>query len=429
MNIQEFISKIDNGGFDTQFRLLYGESNEVILQQKNRYKKSIEKFTEHFPEHNKDDIFVYSAPGRTEIGGNHTDHQHGCVLAGAVNLDVIAVVSFHNDGVIRLKSEGYSQDNVELKNLKVQESEKGTSSAIIRGIVSRFAELGIKTGGFDAYTTSDVLSGSGLSSSAAFENLIGTIIDNHYNEGKLGAVEIAKIGQYAENVYFGKASGLMDQMVSSVGGFVFIDFLDTQNPIIESHKIDFTKFGYSLCITDTKGSHADLTDDYVSIPVEMKSVAEHFGKSYLREVDENEFYNAVPELREKCSDRAIMRSAHFFAENERAMLESKALAKGDIEEFLKIVRESGESSANLLQNLYSSKNPKEQKIPLAIMMSKRVLKNCGAVRVHGGGFAGTIQAFVPTDKVKEYSSEMEKLFGVGSCYILSIRPVGGFEMV
>lgn len=288
--------------------------------------------------------------------------------------------------------------------------------------------MGVKISGFDAYTTSDVLSGSGLSSSAAFEVLIGTIIDSHYNHGKAGAVEIAKIGQYAENVYFGKKSGLMDQMVSSVGGLVSIDFHDTENPAIKSFPYDFEKSGYCLCITDTKGSHANLTDDYVSVRSEMESIAEQFGKAILRDVDENEFYSSIPELRKKCSDRAIMRAAHFFAENRRAVLEADALSDENMNCFLELVRQSGDSSATLLQNMYSCSNPTEQAIPLGIMLSKKIIGKSGAVRVHGGGFAGTIQAFVPAEKVNEYSQEMNRIFGDGSCYILRIRPVGGIEI-
>lgn len=276
MKPQDFTDRLNKGEFDAVLKELYGSSDTVIEKQKMRYTQAVNSFAQLYP--NRDDIYVYSAPGRTEIGGNHTDHQHGCVLAAAVNLDVISVTAFHDEGVIRLKSEGYPQDIVRLSDLSVQPEEKGRSSSIIRGIASHFADMGVKIGGFDAYTTSDVLSGSGLSSSAAFENLIGTVIDKHYNNGAAGAVEIAKIGQYAENEYFGKGSGLMDQMVSSVGGFVFIDFHDTENPIIERHSFNFERAGYCICITDTKGSHADLTDDYVSIPAEMKHVAQQFGK-------------------------------------------------------------------------------------------------------------------------------------------------------
>lgn len=426
MKPKEFIEKIQAGELDEQLKKLYGNSTEALDRQRARYIEATEEFAKLYPQH--EEIHIYSAPGRTEVGGNHTDHQHGCVFAGAVNLDVIAVVAFHNEGVIRLKSAGYPQDNVELSDLSVHSDETGKSASIIRGIASKFTEMGVEIGGFDAYTTSDVLSGSGLSSSASFEVLVGTIIDKHYNAGKAGAVEIAKIGQYAENVYFGKASGLMDQMVSSVGGFVFIDFEDTADPVIKAHSFDFEKAGYKLCITDTKGSHSDLTDDYVSVPTEMKSVAKQFGKEYLRAVDEKEFYEKLPQLRENCTDRALMRASHFFSENNRAMYEAQALEKGDINEFLALVNQSGDSSANLLQNLYSCKNPQQQAIPLAIMLSKRVLAESGAVRVHGGGFAGTIQAFVPVEKAEEYSTAMNSLFGEGSCHILRIRPVGGIEI-
>ena len=424
MNKETMVNKLCSGNFDFILKTLYGES--AVKRQRNRYISAIEKFSEIFPE--REDIYIFSAPGRTEIGGNHTDHQHGCVLAAAVDLDVIAVAAFHNEGVIRLKSAGHSPNHVNLSDLSVQKKEMGSSSALIRGIASRFHEMGVQTSGFDAYTTSDVLSGSGLSSSAAFEVLIGTIIDSHYNHGKAGAVEIAKIGQYAENVYFGKKSGLMDQMVSSVGGLVSIDFHDTENPEIKSFPYDFEASGYCLCVTDTKGSHANLTDDYVAVRSEMESIAAQFGEAFLRDVNENEFYSAIPQLREKCSDRAVMRAAHFFAENRRAVLEANALSEGNMDYFLALVRQSGESSANLLQNLYSCSQPIQQEIPLGIMLSRKLLGEKGAVRVHGGGFAGTIQAFVPVEKVNEYSQEMNRIFGDGSCYILRIRPVGGIEI-
>ena len=424
MNKEIMVNKLCSGNFDFILKTLYGES--AVERQRNRYISAIEKFSEIFPE--REDIYIFSAPGRTEIGGNHTDHQHGCVLAAAVDLDVIAVAAFHNEGVIRLKSAGHSPNHVNLSDLSVQKKEMGSSSALIRGIASRFHKMGVQTSGFDAYTTSDVLSGSGLSSSAAFEVLIGTIIDSHYNHGKAGAVEVAKIGQYAENVYFGKKSGLMDQMVSSVGGLVSIDFHNTENPEIKSFPYDFEASGYCLCVTDTKGSHANLTDDYVAVRSEMESIAAQFGEAFLRDVNENEFYSAIPQLREKCSDRAVMRAAHFFAENRRAVLEANALSEGNMNYFLALVRQSGESSANLLQNLYSCSHPTEQAIPLGIMLSQKLLGEKGAVRVHGGGFAGTIQAFVPVEKVNEYSQEMNRIFGDRSCYILRIRPVGSIEI-
>ena len=312
-------------------------------------------------------------------------------------------------------------------DLSVQPGEKG-SAAMVRGIAHSFAQMGVNIGGFDAYTTSDVLGGSGISSSAAFETLVGTIIDTHYNQNRAGAVEIAKIGQFTENVYFGKSSGLMDQMVSSVGGLVAIDFADTESPEIRSFKYDFEANGYLLYITDTKGSHADLTDDYVAIRSEMESVAAQFGKQYLREVDADEFYDRLPQLRESCSDRAIIRAAHFFDENARAIDEADALIAGDLDSFLELVRSSGDSSANLLQNLYSGSKPTNQEIPLAIMASKRILRGKGAVRVHGGGFAGTIQAFVPIELADAYETEMNRIFGEGSCLKMRIRPLGGIEI-
>ncbi len=427
MYAKSFIKGLDNGIYDSQLKKLYGDS--AIEIQKNRYKNAVNEFQKQFPQHKNAEIAIFSAPGRTEIGGNHTDHQHGCVLAAAVNLDVIAIVAFHTERVIKVKSKGYPMDVVSLNDLSVHESEKSTSAALIRGVAAKFAEMGIQIGGFDAYTTSDVLIGSGLSSSAAFEVLIGTIIDSHhYNEGKAGAVEIAKIGQYAENVYFGKKSGLMDQMASSIGGLVSIDFQDTENPKIKSFSYDFEKAGYCLCVTDTKGSHADLTEDYVTIRSEMESIAAQFGKEFLRNVDEHQFYREISQLRKKCSDRAVLRASHFFAENNRAILEANALLEGNIDSFLALVRESGESSANYLQNFYSCRKPMEQAIPLGIMMSKKILGENSAVRVHGGGFAGTIQAFVPMKKVNEYSQEMNCIFGGESCYVLKIRPMGGVEI-
>ena len=426
MNKNDLIENISSGGFDASFGSLYGTCESVLERQRARYLKAVRRFCEFFPD--REDMRLFSAPGRTEIGGNHTDHQHGCALAAAVNLDVVAVVAFHDEGVIRIQSEGHGENIVDLSDLSVREDEKGTSSALIRGIAERFAGKGAVIGGFDAYTTSDVLSGSGLSSSAAFETLVGTIINIEYFGGKASAVEIAKIGQYAENVYFGKGSGLLDQTVCSVGGFVFIDFRDTNAPLVEKYSFDFEQAGYSLCITDTKGSHSDLTADYVAVPSEMCAVAEEFGKSYLREVDEALFFSSLPSLRGKCTDRAILRAVHFFKENRRAVEEAKALEKGDTEAFFALYHQSAASSANLLQNHYSCMKPTEQGISLAIMMSRMILGDDAHVRVHGGGFAGTIQAFVPLEKTEAYVRGMDELFGEGSCQALRIRPVGGVEI-
>ena len=421
MEIQKAIQNIENGGFSAIFSRLYGEENEP----KQRYISAVKRFAELYPERN--DVRIFSASGRTEIGGNHTDHQHGCVLAAAVNLDIIAVAAFHEDGVIRVKSEGYEAFSVDLNSVSDKSGKTGTA-AILSGIAARFIERGAKIDGFDLYCTSEVAVGSGLSSSAAFETLIGTIIDINYNGGRAGAVEIAKIGQFAENIYFGKNSGLMDQMVSSVGGLVFIDFADTEKPVVESFSCDFERLGYCICVTDTKSSHADLTDDYSAIRSEMESVAAQFGKVYLRDVNENDFYAAISQLRKKCSDRAVLRAAHFFDESRRASEEAAALRNGDIKRFLELVNESGNSSAELLQNLFSCSNPTKQALTLCIMLSKKILGDNGAVRVHGGGFAGTIQAFVPLDFAEKYIFEMNRIFGEGSCVKIKIRPVGGVEI-
>ncbi|MBR4022940.1 MAG: galactokinase [Ruminococcus sp.] len=425
MNIINTLHFIENNKFSDVFKDIYGTSEEEMKYQKQRYTDAVKKFSEIYPE--RKDVRIFSASGRTEIGGNHTDHQHGCVLATAVNLDAIAVVAFHNDGVIRIKSEGYEPFTVNINEVSVKEGKTGTT-AIVSGIVARFIDMGAKIDGFDLYCTSDVICGSGISSSAAFETLIGTTIDTYYNGNKAGAVEIAKIGQFAENVYFGKNSGLMDQMVSSVGGLVFIDFLDTEEPKVETFNFDFEEYGYCLCITDTKSSHANLTDDYSAIRNEMENIAKQFGKSHLRFVNELLFYNEIPKLRENCSDRAIIRATHFFEENNRAKFEASALKDGNMEYFLELIRQSGRSSEAYLQNHYSCSDPENQAITLAIMLSRRFLGNSGAVRVHGGGFAGTIQAFVPINLVDDYISEMNRIFGEKSCTKMKIRPVGGIEI-
>ncbi|MBR5867418.1 MAG: galactokinase [Spirochaetaceae bacterium] len=420
---KDFLNKDD---FNNICQKLYGCSFEILQKVKNRYLNAIEKFENTYP--CRDEIQIFSASGRTEIGGNHTDHQHGCVLAAAVNLDAIGIVSFHKEKVIRVASEGFDSFQISLSDLSVQPLESGSPS-IVRGIVARFAKMGVIVEGFDVYTTSDVVCGSGISSSAAFETLIGTIIDSYYNQNKAGAVEIAKIGQFAENIYFGKKSGLMDQMVSSVGGLVFIDFNDTENPVIANFEYDFNAKGYSLCITDTKGSHANLTRDYVAIREEMENVAYFFGKQYLRQVDEAEFWNKLPEIRKQCSDRAINRAIHFFEENQRAIQEAEALKADDLSGFLKLVQQSGDSSIALLQNLYSISKPTNQELLLGIAVSKKLLEETGAVRVHGGGFAGTIQAFVPKDKLEKYLQEMDRIYGKGSCHVLSIRSLGGTRVL
>jgi galactokinase len=433
MKIRDILMKINESELDGAFSDLYGKAPAVLTMQKDRYIRALQGFGKVFPEvAEKDpDISVFSAPGRSEIGGNHTDHQRGRVLAAAVDLDTIAIVSGREDKVIRIQSEGYPLIEVDISDTEPHESEKETTQALIRGVAAQFIAQGTQVFGFDAYITSNVLSGSGLSSSAAFEVLIGKIIDCRDNGGSTGAVGIAKFGKITENKYFGKASGLMDQMASSVGSLVEIDFRDPEEIKIDGHQFNMEEAGFSLIITDTKGSHADLSSEYSAIPGEMKAVASFFGKDYLSEIDENEFYGKIAEMRSstEISDRAILRSAHFLSENARVREEAQALDDGDIGKFLKLVNASGESSANLLQTLYSAKDPTSQAIPLALLLSRRVLGEDGACRVHGGGFAGTIQAFVPKMKADEYVSTLEAVFGEGSCHILRIRPVGAVQII
>ena len=371
----------------------------------------------------------FSAPGRTEISGNHTDHQRGCVLAAAVDLHTRAAVKANGSQVIRILSEGYPLTEVMLTELSPVEAEENTTVALIRGVAARFSQLGYGVGGFDAYVESSVLPGSGLSSSAAFEVLLGTIINHLFCEGKLPQPEIAKIGQYAENVFFGKPSGLMDQMASAVGGMVHIDFAHKENPVITPLGFDFAKTGYALCIIDSGADHADLTDEYAAIPREMQAVCRYFGKEVLREVAEEEFYVNLPVLRRECGDRAVLRCVHIFEENRRVAKQAEALQKGDFAAFLQLVKESGRSSWVYLQNVLTTGAVKDQAVAVALALCEKYLQGRGAYRVHGGGFAGTVQAFVPADLVESFRENVEKALGKGACHILSVRPQGGVEMV
>lgn len=423
-NVQLIKHEIKNGRYNDVFEKLYGIKN--IEGQKIRYIKAIDNYVDIYGDTN--DIMLFSAPGRTEIGGNHTDHNHGRVLAASVNLDVIAVVSINNENIIRIKSEGFNQDNIDLLNLEPLDNEYGKSASLIRGIAARFVQLGYNIGGFNAYTTSNVLKGSGLSSSAAFEVLVATILSYVFNNGAVDAVQCAKISQYAENVFFGKPCGLMDQMASSVGGFISIDFKNPENPAIEKIKLDISSYGYSLCIVDTGGNHADLTEDYASIPKEMKTVANILGVNVLRETSLDKLFENINIIRKKAGDRAVLRAIHFFGDNERVLKEAEALKQGDFEGFKELILQSGRSSAMYLQNVFTNKLPKEQGISLALAVSETVLNGKGAWRVHGGGFAGTIQAFVPNTILDKYKSVIESVVGKDRCYILSIRPVGGIQI-
>jgi galactokinase len=367
---------------------------------------------------------LFSGPGRTEIGGNHTDHQHGRVLCGSVDLDMLACAAPNGLNAVRIVSEGYPALEISLDDLAPKKGEENTSAALVRGVAARIAELGYKLSGFDACACSTVLSGSGLSSSAAYETLVGNIFNHFCCGDRLDPVTIAKIGQYAENVYFGKPCGLMDQMGSSVGGAVFIDFNDPAEPVVKRVDYDFSKSGYALCIVDTGSSHGDLTDDYAAVTREMGAVAAHFGKSVLRDVSVTDFRAAIPALREECGDRAVLRAMHFYDDDRRAELEAAALQNGDFDFFLTLVDQSGLSSALHLQNTWSVHDTRQQAIPLALAEAGRLL-DTGACRVHGGGFAGTIQAWVPNGDLAQFKAGMEALFGENKCHILHIRPQGG----
>lgn len=424
MKPSELIGRIESGEMNPSLKAVY-VTDEAVELQKPRYIRIIKKFMELFGDDR--DVMVLSAPGRTEICGNHTDHNNGKVLAASINLDAIAVAAKSDKAVVNEKSEGHSMNIVDISDLTPCKDGYGKSSAMIKGVVARLGELGYATGGFDACTTNDVMGGSGLSSSAAFEVLIGNIVSHLYNDGKIDAVEIAKASQYSENVFFGKPSGLLDQMTSSVGSFVTIDFEDTNAPVIKKIDFDFAKSGYNLCIVDTHGSHGDLTDDYAAVRGEMESVANAMGSKVLREIKFDDFLKEIPELTGKVNDRAIIRAMHFFKENERVDAAVNALERNDFDSFISIIEESGNSSFMYNQNVYSPNKPLEQKLSLALCVADNLIKT--GYRVHGGGFAGTIQAFVENEKLTEFKTVMDNIFGEGSCHVLIIRPVGGTRVM
>lgn len=423
MQTKELISLIENGGLDSRFAALYGEG--AVAAQRERYTDAVREFSSLFGADRE--VRLFSVPGRSEISGNHTDHNRGCVIAAAVDLDIIAVASANGDGKVTVKSKGFPADTVDCHPGEPDEKLFYTSGSLLSGVCAGFEKRGYKVGGYDAYTTSNVLKGSGISSSAAFEVMIGTIMNHLYNDAVITAPVIAEIAQYAENVYFGKPSGLMDQTACAVGGFSFIDFADPKAAKIEKLGFDLSHAGYSLCITNTGGNHADLNDDYASVPAEMKAVAKEFGREVLRGLTMKELLARAGELREKVGDRAILRAFHFIRENERVMGQAEALKKGDIESFFRGIRASGESSFMYLQNVYTTKNVSEQGLSLALAVTDYALsgtERTSAWRVHGGGFAGTVQAFVPDENVAGYKREMESVFGPGSCAVLKVRPEG-----
>ncbi len=422
MNITELKSKILNGFFDKEFIMLYSEADIA----KKRYLDAVDEFVKIYGE--RDNIRLFSAPGRTEIGGNHTDHQHGLVIAGSVNLDVIAIVSQNDGDIVRIKSKGYNIDELDINELDIKDEEKGKSKSLIRGVMAAFKQNGHKIGGFDAYTTSNVLKGSGLSSSAAFEVLVSTIINGLFNDSQVDAVSVAKYSQFAEREYFGKPCGLLDQMASACGGFTYADFNNPTEPIVERITLDLSKSGHTLCVVDTGGSHANLTDDYADITIECKAVSNALGVDFLRDADQNKFYDSIDLIREKCGDRAVLRAMHFFDENNRVTTQKNALKRGDFNTFFAAVKRSGESSYDLLQNVYSPSNPKTQAISLALALTKRFLNGRGAYRVHGGGFAGTIQCYIPDRMFDDYKIMIEKVFGSGSCIKIFVRSAGGYQL-
>lgn len=422
-NLNTIRNEITSGGFDSRLSRLYGGETE---KARARFLHITHLFEDKFGD--REDIRFFSAPGRTEVCGNHTDHNHGQVLAAAINLDAVACAVKTDDHYIRVYSENYPGDIIDINVLEPQMKEVEKSASLVRGVAARFKELGYNIGGIDCVTVNNVLKGSGMSSSASFEVLVGTMLSYLYNDGKVSPVEIAKIAQYAENKFFGKPCGLMDQMACSVGSFVQIDFKDTASPVITPVDFDFASCGHSLCIVDTRADHADLTDDYAAIRREMEAVAGYFGKTCLREITEEDVIANIAGIKEKLGERPLLRAIHFFEDNKRVEKEAEALRNGDFETFKALTVASGQSSYMYNQNVFSSSAPLSQPVSLALAVSELILKGKGAWRVHGGGFAGTIQAFVPDCLLNEYKESLEAVFGEGSCYILAIRPFGGTEI-
>ncbi|MBR3039358.1 MAG: galactokinase [Lachnospiraceae bacterium] len=425
-SVNAITKKLNSGAYDERLLEIYADES-LLSYEKERYLKAIEKFVSIYGE---EKILIFSAPGRSEVMGNHTDHQQGEILAASVNLDAIAVVHPLKERIVKVTSDGYKEITVPLDDLKCKSGEKGTTKALVKGVLKGFDYKNFKIGGFEAYVTSDVLIGAGLSSSAAFETLLGTILSHLYNKGEVSAIDIAIVGQFAENVYFGKPCGLMDQMACSVGNLVHVDFANPDDPKVEKIEFDLSRHGYSLCITDTKGSHADLTEEYAAIPREMKLVAGYFGQKVLLGITKEDLIQNMTPLRAKFGDRAVLRALHFITENERVKKGVDALKKENVPKFLAAVRASGKSSYELLQNVYTSSDVEHQNVSLALALSEITLDgDKNAFRVHGGGFAGTIQAFVQNADVEKYKKTMESVFGKDSCHVLKIRKEGGVQVI
>jgi galactokinase len=423
LSLDQLHAGLRSGAFHAELEKIYGGD---APKQAARLAGVAARFAEHFPAR---DIAVFSAPGRSEIGGNHTDHNRGKVLAASVSLDNLAVAAKTDEARVRVKSAGYNMNDVDLADLAPVASETGHSNAMVRGICAGFAQRGYAVGGFEAATASDVLGGSGLSSSAAFAVLVGTILSEFYNGGGIPPLEIARIAQYAENEFVGKPCGLMDQTACAVGGFVAIDFKDAARPAVRKVEFDFAASGHALCVVNTGGSHADLTGDYAAVRGEMEAVARALGREVLREASKQALLENLPNVRKACGDRAVLRALHFFAENDRVDAQAEALERGDFGAFLSLVKESGRSSFMYNQNVYNGKPAGRQPVSLALALSETLLGGRGAWRVHGGGFAGTIQAFVPLDLLGEYRAAMEGAFGAGACYVLKVRPFGALRVL
>ena len=418
------IQRIKESRYDELFEDIYGDK-KIVDYQRERYIRALENFQTIY---GYKDIMIFSVPGRSEIGGNHTDHQCGKVLAASINLDMIAVVSAEKSNYVNIISDKRKVNGIKINELDFRQEETHSSRGLVKGVLKKFDDDFYRLGGFNAYITSDVPVGSGLSSSAAFEVMVATIINGLYNRFEVDPITIAKYCQYAENVYFGKPSGLMDQMACSIGNLIGIDFADPKKPLVKRIDTNFSQSGYSLCIVDCQGSHASLTDDYASIVQEMKTVAQFFGKEYLRDVTYQQILMNINELRKKAGDRAILRALHVISENERVEKDIDYLEKADFNGFLHYVDASGNSSYKYLQNIYSPKNYQQQPLAIALCISEHILQDKGVCRVHGGGFAGTIQAFVQNDFVNEYKTEIEKVFGLNSCKVLNIRKYGAIAV-
>lgn len=423
MKAKELIAKLNSGELSA-----YSELYRDIPAETERFLRAVEAFSKIYGEDR--DISVFSVPGRSEISGNHTDHNNGCVLAGSIDRDIIAVAAKNDDGIIRFRSEGYPDDTVEIsKTDDPNNFKKYSSASLIAGMTRGFINHGFEVGGYDAYLTSEVLKGSGISSSAAYEVMIGNILNHLYCGGSVDNREIAKMAKYAENEFFGKPSGLMDQMACAVGGFVYIDFEDSENPEVEPIRFSLSDAGYSLCIVNTGGNHADLNEDYASVTGEMKAVAKLLGREALRGLTEEDIIKNINNIRRLVGDRAVLRSLHFIRENKRVASIRKALKEGNVEAFLSGVGESGRSSFEYLQNVYSSANVKEQGLSLALALTEGYFEGRSAVcRVHGGGFAGTIQVFIKNEDIEEYARYMDSVFGKGSVSVFNIRPVGAVRL-